>query len=418
MKGLIIILIALLAGASIILIAEYEPGYVMLQYGNWSLETSIIVLSVAFIVLLIAGYMLLRSLVLVKRVPQNLTKWKQTNQHKKANNALTKGLITLEEGRWTEAERLLVRYAGMSETPLLHYLAAARAAQNQQASERRDNYLRLAHETTEGSDIAVGVVQAELQLAEGQQEQALATLQHLREMAPKHPHVLKLLQQLYLDMGQWKEMQEVLPDLRKRRVLDSSETKALAVDVMVGRLHVALNQADWATMEEVWQKSSAKLKHKESALVPYVAGLVVQGKLIQAEKLIEDFQRKQWSDYLVYQYGKLSQGDTMGRLAKAEKWLKGRENNPWLLLTLGRLARMNRLWAKDEEYLRRSLAHGPRGETYQELAEVLSAEGKYEAATEAYQQGLKVMLDQSAPMKSQTVNLHLQEKPADQPDIH
>jgi len=395
MKALIIILLALFAGTGIMLIAEHEPGYVLLQYGSWSLETSIIILGIALIVMVVASYMLLRSLVVMGRVPQNLAKWKLANQQKKANRALTKGLITLEEGRWAEAEKLLLRHAGVSETPLLHYLAAARAAQNQQESERRDNYLRLAHESTEGSDIAVGVVQAELQLAEGQQEQALATLQNLREIAPKHPHVLKLLQQLYLDMGQWQEVQKVLPDLRKRRVLDSSESKALLVDVMIGQLHVALNQNDWETMNKVWKQSATKLKHKESALAPYVAGLIQQGEMSQAEKLIEDFQRKQWSDYLVYLYGKLSQGDTMARLAKAEKWLKGRENNPWLLLTLGRLAKMNKLWAKDEEYLRRSIDHGPRGETYQELAEVLSAEGKYEAATEAYQQGLGMMIAQS-----------------------
>ena len=54
-----------------------------------------------------------------------------------------------------------------------------------------------------GADIAVGVVQAELQLDADQKEQALATLQHLREVSPKHPYVLQLLQNLYSEMNQW-----------------------------------------------------------------------------------------------------------------------------------------------------------------------------------------------------------------------
>ena len=85
----------------------------------------------------------------------------------------------------------------------------------------------------------------------------------------------------------------------------------------------------------------------------------------------------------------------MSQLAKAEKWLAKQGNNPWLLLTLGRLAKLNRLWAKSEEYLRASIKHGPRGETYQVLAEVLAAEGKESQVAEAYQKGLSLMLAQN-----------------------
>ena len=196
MKLLLILIIALALGGLLIWVADLQPGFVLLQYGQWSLETSLIVFVAMFLLLLLAGYFLLRSTLFLKQSPARLANWQQQLRHKRASQALTKGLITLEEGRWAEAERLLARHAGNSETPLLHYLAAARAAQKQSAPARRDNYLKLAHETTEGADIAVGVVQAELQLSAGQKEQALATLQHLRQVAPKHPYVLQLLQQL------------------------------------------------------------------------------------------------------------------------------------------------------------------------------------------------------------------------------
>ena len=162
MKLLIIIAIALVIGGGLIWLAEFEPGYVLFQYQGWSLETSVIVFLLAFVLLVVAGYIGLRSLVLLKQTPGKLSSWQSAKRLSRANKTLTRGLITLEEGRWAEAERLLMRYAGHSETPLLHYLAAARAAQKQNAAERRDNYLRLAHDTTDGADIAVGVVQAEL----------------------------------------------------------------------------------------------------------------------------------------------------------------------------------------------------------------------------------------------------------------
>ncbi len=395
MKSLIIIALALVLGAGLIWVADFEPGFVLLQYGGWSLETSLVIFTVGFLIVLVASYIVLRSTVLLKQAPQRLAAWTSEQRHKRAGRALTRGLITLEEGRWAEAERLLVRHASNSDTPLLHYLAAARAAQKQNESERRDNYLRLAHETTEGADVAVGVVQAELQLATGQKEQALATLQHLREVSPKHPYVLQLLQQLYSDMNQWQSVQEVLPDLRKRHVLAASDMKALSSDATEGQLQSALAKQDWTLMASIWQKLPNKARQTEALLNPYVSGLIQQGDEGLAVKLLEGSLQKQWSDSLVYQFGLLLHGDDLlRRLATAEKWLKGREDNPWLLLSLGRLAQANELWAKSEEYLRSSIDNGARGETYQALAEVLASDGKEELVADMYKQGLAVMLEQ------------------------
>lgn len=396
MKMLIIISLALALGVAAIWAADFEPGFVLLQYGQWSLETSLVVFTAIYILLIVAGYLALRSLVLLKQTPKRINAWKTTQRQKRANRALTRGLITLEEGRWTEAERILVRHATHSETPLLHYLAAARAAQKQQAPERRDNYLRLAHETTEGADIAVGVVQAELQLSAGQKEQALATLQHLREVAPKHPYVLQLLQSLYQDMDQWQEMQSVLPDLRKRHVLERNEVAALDQEAAVGQLQMALAKQDWQKMAEVWEKSSSKARQTEAMLVPYVNGLIQQDQEEQAIAQIEQFMRNNWSDKLVYIYGVLTQGDLLVRLATAEKWLKATPDNARSLLTVGRLAKANQLWTKAEEYLQQSIRLDAKGETYQVLAEVQLALDKNEAAADTYKQGLTLMLSSDA----------------------
>lgn len=392
MKWLIIIGLALALGGIFVWLADFEPGFVLVQYAQWTLETSLIVFVVAMLLLLTVIYFTLRSFAVLKNTPHRLSLWQENQRHKRATKALTKGLITLEEGRWAEAERLLIRHAENSETPLLHYLAAARAAQKQQAADRRDSYLKLAHESTPSADIAVGVVQAELQISAGQKEQALATLQHLREVAPKHPYVLQLLQQLYQDTDQWQEVQSVLPDLRKRHVLDANSANALSAEATVGQLENALLKQDWLRMEQIWLQSPAKIRQSEQVIKTYINGLLLQGEQQQAMEMIEEYLRKNWSDALIYQYGKILQGDLLKRLAMAEKWLKQREENPWLLLTLGRLAQANKLWAKAEAYLRASIEHGPRGETYQALAEVLMAQDKRDVAANTYKQGLDVML--------------------------
>ncbi len=399
MKLLIIIALALVIGGGLIWLAEFEPGYVLFQYQGWSLETSIIVFAVVFVLLVVAGYIGLRSLVLLKQTPGRLSEWQSVKRLRRANQTLTRGLIMLEEGRWAEAERLLMRYASHSETPLLHYLAAARAAQKQHAAERRDNYLRLAHDTTEGADIAVGVVQAELQLAADQKEQALATLQHLREVSPKHPYVLQLLQKLYSDMHQWQGVQEMLPDLRKRHVLASSDVKSLSTDATVGQLEAAIIKQDWARVSDIWLEAPTKIRHSEAMLNAYAIGLNKQGRGKEAGPLIEAYMNNDWSDQLIYQYGLIRLDDVAAQLVRAEKWLEQQPENPWLLLSVGRLLKANQAWLKAEEALRESIVHGPRGETYQELAEVLALKGSNEQlVSETYKKGLALMLSQQGAM--------------------
>jgi HemY protein len=196
-------------------------------------------------------------------------------------------------------------------------------------------------------------------------------------------------------MDQWQQVQSVLPDLRKRHVLQSDEVKALGQEATVGQLEAALLRQDWQQLSYIWDHAPSRVQNSEAMLKPYVQGLVQQGETEQALSLIEQYLRKDWSDALVYQYGLHTQGDLLKRLAVSEKWLKSRQGNPWLLLTLGRLAKATELWTKAEEYLKASIQHGARGETYQALAEVQLAQGKPDAVASTYRQGLDLMLSQT-----------------------
>jgi HemY protein len=325
-------------------------------------------------------------------MPSRLSRWQDETKTKRAAAMLTRGLIALEEGKWSEAERVLVRYAGNSGTPLLHYLAAAKAAQKQDAYERRDEYLSLAHQSERGADIAVGLAQAELQLAAGQKEQALATLQHLKELTPKHPYVLQLLQQTYADMEQWQDVQLVLPDLRKRHVLPNVEVDHLSVEAVVGQMSAALSRQDWDATNTIWQQVATKQRHQAPLLTVYVESLIQQGEVATAAELIERFLNKEWNTQLAYLYGTLQRGENLDSLLRAEKWLKLHGESATLLLTLGRLAKANKLWVKAEEYLSASIKLEKRGETYKVLAEVFTVQDKQDDALRAYRDGLTLMV--------------------------
>ncbi len=382
--GILVLLVGVVAG----LLAYEDPGYVLIGRGNITIETTLSL----FIVLLLAafalGYFLVRLAARTWSMPRQLRRWRAERRRRRARRQLRQGLIELAEGHWRKAERILVRHAEDSSTPLLNYLSAARAAQKQDAPERRDHYLAQALKAMPDADVAVELTQAELQLAHGQLEQALATLEHLRSMVPNHSHVLLLLAQVLERLQSWEQLRDLLPLLRKHKVLGERQLHDLSVRVWRALLARTLEKGDAAALQAFWKSVPKDLRGDHALLTDYLRGLMRLGEHDSAEALLRDALRHHWDPEWVRLYGELETSHPERQLATAEEWLKGHENNAVLLLTLGRICLRNQLWGKARAYLEASLGSQPMPETWRELGLLLERLDEPEAAAEAFKQGL------------------------------
>ncbi|MGE9115784.1 heme biosynthesis HemY N-terminal domain-containing protein, partial [Escherichia coli] len=81
--------------------------------------------------------------------------------------------MDLAEGRWASAERHLHRAAEAERHPLLYYLGAARAANEQGRYEESDGLLERALERQPQAELAVALSHAQLQLDRGDSDGAL-----------------------------------------------------------------------------------------------------------------------------------------------------------------------------------------------------------------------------------------------------
>lgn len=388
MKLLFGALIVLLAAASVAVLVFHDPGYVLIAYRHWTAETTLSMFMVLLLLAFVTFYFLIRFIVGLRRLPRRLQLRRQQRRAIKARLSLTRGLIALAEGRWGEAEKAVLRHAEYSETPLLNYLAAARAAQQQGAHERRDQYLHQAHAGMSAADVAVGLTQAELQIAHRQLEQALATLTHLRTLAPRHAYVLRLLMKLYRKLNDWEHLRDLLPELRKRKAVEPDELDRVARQVYTELLAKAARESGAAALQEVWRSMPRVYKDDLILIQEYVRRLISAGAAEEAEALTRNTLKKTWSDELAYGYGLIEAADPVKQLADAEAWLRTQGKNPVLLLTLGRLSKHCRLWGKARTYLEASLGAGARAETYQELGGLLERLGQHEEAVECYRKGI------------------------------
>jgi HemY protein len=387
-KRLTIFLITLIATVAATLFAKGDPGYVMIGYGHWSVELSLALLVILLIIGFTALYFITRLLVGLRHVPERTRNWNVHRKRINAAHALSNGLVQLVEGRWREAEKTLTKHIQFSETPLLNYLAAARAAQEQGAYDQRDKYLMLAHQSMPEADIAVGLSQAELQIRHGQFEQALASLEHLRQIAPEHTHVLKLLVWLYSRLEDWKNLLDILPKLRKRKVLDNTYIDQLESRCYLELLRYSAVAEGVDKLIDEWHRIPVEKRLNRTLLIEYCRLLINKGHSSPAEPLLREMLTKNWDSDLVYLYGVVTGTDIGRQLSHAESWLHSHENDPMLLLTIGRLCLRNHLWGKARQYLEASVNLGGHAEAYSELARLLEQLGEKEKALENYRKSL------------------------------
>ncbi len=380
MRRILILTLLLVVTSVIALQLRGSSGYILLQLGEWSIETSLSFALLTMLLLFSLLLLLIRLLSGFIHAPRNLRLWRRAQRTRRARRELTTGMISLAEGNWKKAEKLLGRSATYSESPLMHYLGAANAAQHQFADERRDHYFRLAREEVPGADFVIQLTQAEQQLAHQQVDEALTTLEQLGKQKPNHPKLLYLQAQALARQQQWGKLLKLVPLLRKQKAIGEEELSQLEKQGQLQLLTHSEEGEDGSTLEQQWRLFSRKDRHHPDLIHRYASLLDQQGKATLGEELLRKEIQRQWSDKLVALYGRLSTESVDDQLHTAEKWLKQHPESAALHLALGRLYLRKEVWGQAEHHLEESLQIDPSSEGYRQMAKLKRDSGDTGAA--------------------------------------
>ena len=143
MKLLVGIIVTLFTSVWVALSLRQDPGYAMISFGEWSIETSLAFFVIVLIMSFLAFYALLRLSVRLWQTPGQTLAAHRRRLHNKARRLFELGSRQMAAGQWITAEKTLLKGAEHSETPALHYLSAARAIHPLNDMKwRRDLHLR------------------------------------------------------------------------------------------------------------------------------------------------------------------------------------------------------------------------------------------------------------------------------------
>ncbi|MCL6704912.1 heme biosynthesis protein HemY [Pseudomonas sp. T1.Ur] len=397
MKRLYVILFVVIAVAAVLGVAIAEhSGYVLVAYKNFRYEAGLWVTLALLAVLWLAWRGVSALIGLVTTSTGVVNPWSRRNRSRRVQVAIEHGQLDLAEGRWASAQRHLHRAAEAERQPLLYYLGAARAANEQGLYEQSDSLLERALERQPQAELAIALTHAQLQTDRGDTDGALDTLQAMHERHPHNVQVLRQLQRLHQQRGDWSAVIRLLPGLRKDKVLPAAELAELERRAWGENLTLAAHrEADGSvglqSLNRAWQQLSSAQRQEPALVLAYAEQLRQLGAQVEAEDVLRTALKRQYDSHLARLYGLVRGADPTRQLQAAEGWLKEHPTDPSLLLTLGRLCLQNSLWGKARDYLESSLRAQRNPEACAELARLLAQLGDAERSNQLFQEGLGLL---------------------------
>lgn len=402
MYRLIFLLMVLIASVWAGIKISDDPGFLIFGMRDWSVEMPLWAAVVMVLIILLVLHFIHRFFASIGAGWDAWQDWLKTRRKLKAYNNTNRALISLIEANWKNAEYYSLKGIANSDAPFINYLAAAKAAHELKQYQRRDVYLQKARSAAPQSEVAIGIVQAQLQITQGMISQAFNTLTKLQLTSPNHGMVLKLLERVYIHLADWPALIQLIPRLRKAHVMSEEQINLLERHTYEEMLRHPDNRLKKTSgLRELWAAIPTKMQRDPHVLYAYVNHLRNFTECAdEAADLIYAALKKNWNADLVRVYGLLITTHPKKQLAHAENWIKHYGDKAILYLTLARLCMQCQLWGKARSNFEESLQLENNPETAVEYGRFLEQLGESTAALRQYRDGL-ITVVRDAKYKSQ-----------------
>ena len=377
--------ISLLLGATLIELIRNDTGYVLISFGDKTVEMSFWVGISILLFIVITIFMVIKLTVYTWMNITGSISFIAKARYRNTEQKFNQGLVHYIEGNWAVARKELLSSAKSSANPLVNYLAAARSAFEMGDRDATHEILNQAEKISPENNLAIIISQARIQLQGKQFEQCLATLERAESKDQSHPVIIDLKRQTLWHVKDWPALIELLPKIKKNKCnydIHEFETRIYLEDFNVQAKKLTVENSE--KIHIFWQNIPKKIKTKHVLITAYATQLFrLRHHADRNEELvvfIKNTLAKEWLNELVYFYGKLISKDINRQLSIAEQWLKAQKDNPILLHALGRISIANELWDKAKDYLEASLAIEETPELYADLAQLMIHMGNKEGS--------------------------------------
>jgi HemY protein len=378
-RGLLLLLVIIAAAGYLGTLIARDPGYVLVAYDGYSMQTSLWVLAGLLLGFCLAAYLLLRSFNLFRYGGGIIREWREAKKEARTSRLTQKGLVLLTEGEFDRARKFLDGAGADSDAKGINFLSAARAANNQGDNEARETYLRQAVEVDPSLSRAAIVLSAELALRRRDPATALTALDSIK--LNRYTAELKL--QALKMSDDWRTSMVALPGLRKLVETEPFENEI----ALTGLRAQAGNDVE---LNALFKSLGASTRNSREVLSQYAKSLSYKA---HAEPLLRAAIKRSWDSDYVSLYGDADFDTLKARRKAAEGWLKHHDEDPALHYCLGCLYELSNEPNMARESFTRSVELEGSPKAREKLGLLLAQNGEFERSVQYLKSALSMDVD-------------------------
>ncbi len=368
-----------------------QQGYVLISIANKTIEMSVTTLVIFVIAILAALFGLEYLLKKALNASSRTWNWFGVRKLKRSRRYTNEGIIKLMEGDYKQAEKRVTRWSNHHDMPLLCYLVASEAADNQGKIEQRDHYLQLAADQPD-SYLVVELTRARQHVRQKQFEKALVTLDELHREYPNNSMVLSLLKTTYVELKRWEALLSLLPRLLKEKCISEQQYEQLMIQAQCGALIDVAEKRDSEGLIEHWDHLPKKLKTHQTLTQCFAQQLIARQADNEAFTVIKETLKKHPGHTDLYDLvAKLNLSDNHPALTFLNDALKKDGQNAEAHSALAQLHMKEKNWPQAQQHLESALKIRSKVTDYALLADALGKQNMTQAANEVSRKALTLV---------------------------
>lgn len=365
---LLIILLLLAAWLTPHLIKN--PGLIQVELLGYQIQMTAIAAGILLALVFLAIWFVYGLLKAPKRAIN------QISAHS-SRKKFARGLLALSEGKWPQAEKLLLASAEKSPTPELSYMAAARAAVALNDLERAESHLEKAEQVID-NPLTVDLTRCEIWIKSGQAEKALPLLAGILNTYPNNPRAVHLQTQASQQTQDWKLLQATIPQAEKLALINHQQSNELKTKVTLERFAESSSEEE---LMDIWHNLNKKQQQRYRST--FCENGLRLGAYQEVTGLIEKSMKSQFDEQLVTYWSALPY-NLNHRLKIAEKWLTQHPKQAAVLLCNAKLHVEKKNWDKAEILLLEVLKTTPSQEVHQLLGLIYQEQNQADKALDHF----------------------------------
>ena len=352
-------------------IVDSLNGHVLLEFLDYSIETTVPLLIVGLLVL----YMLIRIVILVWNSPRRIKSILAKRSAKRTKRLLNESLLLLSKGETLKARKRL-KSASSSNKPILQsFLLNIELSEAAGDHKSREDWVEKSLNTFPKIKPYLLHFVAALLINSKNYIDAKTYVDQLLDIIPASPSAHQLLFVLLVATKDYELI------LRKVFEFDKHVDEDSLADMFLKAIREAIRNNK--PLEPILERIPKSIEKHPLVMTGKIEGWLGSEQHIKAELALRKLIPNTWNTTLILLYADLDNPSINELSNRVDNWLEDRPRDTNLWLAASRLAQRDGLWSKAKQCLERSIELSHSASKYTELALVLSELGEKEEALAA-----------------------------------